>query len=103
MRVVRKSNSGYILKVEPTGFSDRSDVMYNRKRGGEYDFINFGFSNYKKWESPVTDRKTDDGWSRSGGRERQQLHFEHTNLTQRNAITLTSRSLFIPRVYLFKD
>lgn len=70
MRVVRKSNSGCILKVEPTGFSDRFNVMSNRKRGGEYDFINSGFSKYKKWELSVTDRKTDDGWSGSGGRER---------------------------------
>lgn len=48
-------NCGYILKVEPTGFPDTLDRMYNRKRG-EYDFMNFGFSSWK-----MTDMKKDTG------------------------------------------
>lgn len=58
------------MKGEPTGFPDRLDGMHNRNRGGVYDFINFGFSNYKKRELPMTDTKTDCRWSRSGGRAR---------------------------------
>lgn len=35
------------MKVKPTGLPGRLDVMYNRKRQGEYDFINSGLSNWK--------------------------------------------------------
>lgn len=35
------------MKVQPTGVPGRLDVMYNRKRQGEYDFINSGLSNWK--------------------------------------------------------
>lgn len=44
----KECNSGYILKIEPKGFPDRLDMRYKRKRGCKYDFIHFGFSNWKK-------------------------------------------------------
>lgn len=49
--------------------------MRNRKRGGEHDFINFGFSNYKKWELPMTDMTKAYGWGRFGERKRSVVPF----------------------------
>lgn len=63
------------MKIESTGFPDGLDAMCNRKRGGEYDFINFGFSNYKKWELSMTDMKKAYWWSRFGGRKRSAVPF----------------------------
>lgn len=41
------SGSGYILKAELTGFTDRLDVGYSKKRGFKDDFKDFVLSNEK--------------------------------------------------------